>query len=73
MQSTKYYYQILIKPEEVAKIISCYARVCKFIRTNSKPSHYYFWGPPVGEGLLIHEVLQHTQQRTTFGRTLLGG
>jgi hypothetical protein len=26
---------------------------------------------PVGQGLLIHEVLDHTQLRTTVGRTTL--
>ena len=28
---------------------------------------------PVGQGLLIHEVFNHTQQRTTVGRTPLDG
>jgi len=42
MQSTQYYCQILIKPEEVATSISCYERVCKIIWMNSPPSHFIF-------------------------------
>jgi len=57
MQSAQFYCQILNKAEEVATLISWFARVCKFIWTNSKPSHFILGQqPPVGQELLIHEV-----------------
>jgi len=58
MQSIQYYCQISIKHDKVATLISCYARVCKFIWTNSKPSRFLFWhsSPPVSQSLLIYEI-----------------
>jgi hypothetical protein len=73
MQSIQYSWQILIKHEEVATFISCYAHFSKLIWTNSPPSHFLFWrnSPPGGYGLLIHEVSTSHTTTTTFGRTSL--
>ena len=58
MQSAQNYCQISIKPEEVAKLVSLNARVCKFIWSNAKPSHFRFCrnspngpGTPHSQGL----------------------
>jgi hypothetical protein len=53
MKNIQYSWQILIKHEEVATFISCYAHISKLNWTNSQLSHFIFWrnSPPPPCGL----------------------